>query len=218
MNKLFHAESPAMQFLYKLSDMIILNLLTVVCSLPILTAGAAQAGLYCAISRLQSSGGSAFFDFFKGFAANFKRATALWLLWLAAAGILIFSALLYLSMEKLGILILVALLLFLLPMALLWVLSFPWLMPLQVCFENSFAGTVKNALGYGFSHPFASLGMTVLSLLPVLLLVLLPSAFMELLSLWFILWLSLAAYCNMRIAKKIFAKPAAEDSVCPEES
>ena len=42
----FSYESKPMQILMLLGDLIILNLLFILCSLPVFTIGAAQAGLY----------------------------------------------------------------------------------------------------------------------------------------------------------------------------
>ena len=41
MKSLFNLDNPVMQFLSRVADIMLLNMLTLVCSLPIITAGAA---------------------------------------------------------------------------------------------------------------------------------------------------------------------------------
>ena len=46
MKNLFHPENPVMQFLSRVGDLIIVNALFLLCCLPVVTAGAAQAALH----------------------------------------------------------------------------------------------------------------------------------------------------------------------------
>lgn len=64
-------------------DMCGLNLLWMLCCLPIMTAGAATCGLYYALSKRDVSEESVYKCFFRSFRSNFKRATSLWLILLA---------------------------------------------------------------------------------------------------------------------------------------
>ena len=81
--KLFDIEGPLMQGLSKIADLMILNLLTILCCLPIFTIGAAVTALHyqvlkmvrheeCYIAR----------GYFKSFKENFKQATVVWLIML----------------------------------------------------------------------------------------------------------------------------------------
>lgn len=49
MDQFFHSEGKIMQFLSTLADLVMLNLLTILCSLPIFTLGAAVTALYDAM-------------------------------------------------------------------------------------------------------------------------------------------------------------------------
>lgn len=81
--KLFDIEGPLMQGLTKIADLMILNLLTILCCLPIFTIGAALTALHyqvlkmvrheeCYIAR----------GYFKAFKENFKQSTIVWLIML----------------------------------------------------------------------------------------------------------------------------------------
>ena len=79
--KIFSYESKFSQLLLKLCYACCLNLLWIVCSLPIFTIGASTTALYYASLKLvrdeESHIGA---QFFRSFKENFKQATVLWLI------------------------------------------------------------------------------------------------------------------------------------------
>lgn len=90
MHNLFNPEGRVMQFLGKLFDLLMVNLLWVICSIPIVTIGAATAALYKVCFNIANNEDEPLFrTFFQSFAKNFKQATILWIILL---GILIFLA------------------------------------------------------------------------------------------------------------------------------
>jgi len=77
---LFRYDSPAMEFMGKVADMIILNILWFLCSLPVITVGAATTAKYAGSMRIIRNEESPVFKaFFKDFKENFKQATVIWL-------------------------------------------------------------------------------------------------------------------------------------------
>ena len=74
---IFNYESKFSQLLMTLADLIILNLMYILCCLPIFTIGAAQAGLFTGIRVMldKDDDSSCFKAFFKGFANGFKTIT-----------------------------------------------------------------------------------------------------------------------------------------------
>ena len=72
-------DSPLMQKLALLFDLMILNILTVLLSLPVITAGAAMTALYDAVWRLKHNCGNLIRDYWRSFCGNLKQATGLWL-------------------------------------------------------------------------------------------------------------------------------------------
>lgn len=78
---IFKFDSPVMQFMAKLADFIILNLLTLVCSIPIITFGAAySAKYYVSMKIIRKEEGTVFKPYFKAFKDNFKQATLIWII------------------------------------------------------------------------------------------------------------------------------------------
>ena len=83
-------DSPAMNFLSTVADLIILNLLFVICSIPIVTIGAAySAKYYVAMKVIRGEGTGVIVPYFKAFGRNFKQATIVWLIMLVAIALII---------------------------------------------------------------------------------------------------------------------------------
>lgn len=88
MNNIFDIDSPLMQALGKLADLMILNFLTLICCIPIFTAGAAFTALdYMCLKIVRNEENYLVRGYFKAFKENFKQATGIWLiiLWVIAA-------------------------------------------------------------------------------------------------------------------------------------
>ena len=81
MKDLFNIESPFMQLLTRVGDLIIVNVLYLLCCVPIVTIGAATAALHKVGQAIvyDTDNGIAK-TFFRAFRDNFKQATALWLM------------------------------------------------------------------------------------------------------------------------------------------
>ena len=71
-------DGPVSRLLSALFDLVMINLLLIVCSLPLFTAGAAACGAFMAVrSVLQDGRSSAVGTFFSGFRENFRQAAYL---------------------------------------------------------------------------------------------------------------------------------------------
>ena len=91
MHNLFSYESKFSQALLKLADYILLNLLYLICCIPVITIGAAQAGLYTALNVIADPDNdeSPFKAYFRGFRNGFGHVTILWCIATALIAILI---------------------------------------------------------------------------------------------------------------------------------
>lgn len=77
-----------MEALSTISDLMILNLVTAVCCLPVVTIGAAMTGMhYVLLKMVRHEEGYIVRSFFKSFKENFLQATAMWFLFLLFFGI-----------------------------------------------------------------------------------------------------------------------------------
>lgn len=67
--------------LSKICDMVCLNVLWLVCSIPIITIGASTAALYTVMLKMvKNEEGYIFRGFFKAFKSNFRQSTIMWLI------------------------------------------------------------------------------------------------------------------------------------------
>ena len=87
--KFFSYDSRFSQLLLKVAQSCYLNLLWIVCSLPIFTAGAATTALYSVtLKMVRGEEGAVGASFFRAFRENFRQATVLWLILLLAGAVL----------------------------------------------------------------------------------------------------------------------------------
>ena len=208
MGRFFGADSKAIRFLNWLSDLMILNVLTILCSIPIVTMGAAITALYDSVWRLQEQVEiKTVRNFFDAFKANFKKSTILWLIFLPIGAVLIFN--LYAALTK-DVLFPTIFSLFGLVW---WLLAVAWLFPMQSRFENTIWGTIRNSLFLPMGYFPQTFLMAFLNALPWLLL-LNPVYFSLGGLIWILIYFALAAHWNLKLAGKAFdrfyAQAAAE--------
>ena len=139
MKKLFDMDKPVMRALSFLCDLLVLNLLTLLCSLPVITAGAAFTAMNdIAIHIARQEENYVVKPFFRSFAANWKQATILWLVFIVAEGFVYadfraaaaYFPALRLPVTALGVVILAV--------------AF-YAFALLARYENTLTGTMKNA-------------------------------------------------------------------------
>lgn len=209
MRRFFDMDSPFMQGLIRFTDLMILNLLTLICCIPIVTIGAAVSALYSAVGRMQRDEGHLFSNYFEGFKVNFRKGTCLWLIMAPILGILIF-ALGYYTGGNLtprlssigGIIVCIGIV--------IWCMVLAWVFPLQSRFENTVRGTLRNASICALAFLWRTIPVTVLNILPYAIFLAYPPAFMPLCLAWVLFYFSLAASLNLRLMAKPFAMMAPE--------
>lgn len=88
--RIFDLDGPLMSILNKIADMMILNILAIICCLPIFTAGASFTALhYVCLKIVRNEEGYIAKSFFKAFKENFKQATIIWMVLLVAILLLV---------------------------------------------------------------------------------------------------------------------------------
>ena len=77
------SDSPVIAFLNKLTDLVLLNVLWIICSISVITIGASVTAMYyVSITSIRCGDGYVVRRFFKSFRENFRRVTPVWLLML----------------------------------------------------------------------------------------------------------------------------------------
>ena len=86
---IFEEGSPVQRFLNKMADLLILNIITLLMCLPIITAGAALTAMhYVLLKMVRGEEGYILKSFFRSFKREFRQATVLWILYVALAALM----------------------------------------------------------------------------------------------------------------------------------
>lgn len=146
--RLFRTDAPFWEFMGRIGDLIIINILTVLFSLPVVTVGASLTAVTDVTHKLaQDVGGSVVRLYVTSWWANLRQATALWLLVaIAGAGT---AALWLLPTDPLWLALKVL-------ASVVFLLVFPFVWALQARFENTVPRTLANAVMISMGRlPFA---------------------------------------------------------------
>lgn len=175
---IFHYESKFNQLVMTVADLIILNLLYILCCIPIFTIGAAQAGLFTGIRVLldPEDDTSVIKAFFRGFSNGFGKITAVHMILLAVlAGLALLMGytltLMLAGGSKLSFIITVA------AMSIVYILH-------SVCgpFHATFGCTVgqllRNSLFMLIAYPLRCLVTGILVLVPLAIMMIWPKLFL----------------------------------------
>ena len=209
-DKLFSTENPVWKAMDKMGDLMILNFLFMLFSIPIFTIGASATALYTVtLKMLDETEGNLVKTFFKAFKSNFKQATAIWLVVLAAGLFLAYDFMLaYTSTNFFMKLFMVVVGL----VAIVYAMFVSWVFPLQCKFQNTVKVTMKNAVLLMVIHMVpTTLLITVLNVAPLLVLWFQTSLFFWLLPIVVFLLFSTIAYNNSKQLKKVFDEYIPDD-------
>lgn len=165
---IFAAEGKLARFLNGLGNLMVLNILTILCSIPIVTIGAAMTALYTMTMRMaRNEEGGLIAGYVRAFRDNFRQATILWGIGGGVTAFMIFDIWLLRSVTGTFGLVYRGILFALI---LLFLMFLVHTFAVLARFENTTKNTAKNALLFCVGNlPQAAL-MLVVTLLPILLL------------------------------------------------
>lgn len=185
--------SSLMQFLGKMADIMLVNILFVVCSLPVVTVGAAAAAACKVIQDMLLENDCGILKrFFQTFRRNFRQATISWLLFALAVGILIYDALLFFFFCEGSLATVLYILLGFLAFLVLGTAT--WLFPLMVRYENSLRNHIRNAFHLMIGKIHRTIPAVLLELSVLAVPFFLTPYFIKYLYLWIFLLFGLAFY------------------------
>lgn len=171
--KLFSMDGKFLNIFNRITDLVVLNLLWILCCLPIFTIGAATSALYQVTLQMAEDRESYIAQsFFHAFLENFKQATASWLICLAAIVVLLADTYVV-SHFFTGMHITYVVLFFILSFLLFCVMLY--MFPVIAYFKNSLKKIFINSFRLAFGNLATTLQLFLLSLLPALVLVLFQS-------------------------------------------
>lgn len=197
---MFKLDSPLMNFLNRLADIMILNFLIIVFSIPVFTIGAAvSAAYYMGFKMVRNEETYIIKGFWKSFKENFKQATVIWLFLLVIFGILIadYRIIIYSGLEF-ARWIRIAML----TVTLIILMGVVFMLPLQARFVNPVKNTIKNSFLMALSHLPTAFLLVLLYALPVVILYIVPQSLPLLICLAFGLLIYIKSYLLLRVFRR----------------
>ena len=202
MKELFNLNSPWVQRFAMLTNLVCLNILWLVCCIPVFTAGAATAALYHTVFLYHNKEDDAVLQpFFRAFRTNFKQSTLLFLPLFAALLLVVFD-LVYLASYGKGTAVLFLLIL----VILLLMGMLIHLFPLIARFDMNAKALLRTAFSLTALHLPGTLTVIALLVLPVVLLLFFPDWFLRCGVVWAGVWFSAIAYFFGKFLLKIWNK------------
>lgn len=216
--KLFNPDSRIMIFLSRVADLVILNILWLVCCIPVVTIGASTTAMYHVIRHWQKDSVSSIMrDFFQSFKEDFKQATPVYLILLIPTVAVVMNAMLIFNPENSAAVPSYLLVIwFISALILLFISSFVY--PVMAFFADSIFKTLRNAMVLALANLPRTILISILNLLPVILLFVNLSFFLQSSIFWLLIGGALVAYLNMSILKPVFKKlvPSEFEDTAPD--
>lgn len=162
MRGIFNMEGPVMNFITKITYSAYLNILWLVCCLPIFTIGASTTALfYVTLKVAKNEEGSLTKAFFHSFKENFKQSTIIWLILLAVGIILGFDGYIFYHMRFENAFWTVATAVFLVAVV-AYAIILMYIFPLLARFDNTTGAMFKNAIMLGMRFLLCTAVMAVI--------------------------------------------------------
>ena len=192
-----------MQIMLIMADYIILNIVYLLCCIPIVTIGAAQAGLFTGMRVLQDpeDDSSCLKAFFKGFATGFGTITIIWVVLFGVMALMAYNLVAVLILDAAG------------SFAPVWMC----ITGLVICaiyqsiltlFHSKFGCTIrqllKNVLYVICAHPLRSIAVAAFVWAPLLVFAFIFDIFIQGLLVWIVGYYSIAFGFCVRLMKKPF--------------
>lgn len=199
----FSPDSKTMRFFGKLVDLVRINILWLLCCLPIFTIGTSTTAMLTCLYAYKAGEPCGAKAFFQAFRKSFGKATLLWLLiaFFGAMLVLDYSIVAYLEFP--GRMAVIGVIFFL---AFALILFSGMIFPLVSQFPGGMKEMVINAILLSLANLPKMLLVTAMNILPVLLALLLPQVFILSGFFWLLCGFSLLALYDISVIEKIFAQ------------
>lgn len=162
MSEFFNPDNSIMRFITKIANSVYLNILWLVCSLPIVTIGASTTSLfYVTLKMAKNEEGRLTAAFFRSFKENFKQATKIWLILLAAGIVLALDGYVFYHMRFENMLWTVGTAVFLVALA-AYAIILMYIFPLLARFDNTIFAMFKNSIFIGMRFLMCTVLMAVI--------------------------------------------------------
>ena len=202
MKHIFAPDGKLFRFLNRLADLILLNALWLITSIPVFTIGASTTALYyVTLKGVKNEDTYIARSFFRSFRKNFRHATMIWTGLLLSGAILAYDYYICRQISAAAGLLLRNLLTIL---GLFLIMFSCYVFPVLSYFENTLRRTLINAALMSIAHLFCSVLILIVCFLPGILMhrnlvIMITGIFIYL-----FIGIALTGWCNSLILRKIF--------------
>lgn len=199
----FNYDNPVWRFIGKFGDLILLNILWIICSIPIFTIGASTTAVYYVTLKLaRDDDGYTIRSFFKSFKENFRQSTIIWLILLAVGVILGVDMYFFVRLFAGSGTVKTVMVTVFLALSIIYLAVFTYIFPIQARFYNAVKRTFFNAFFMSLRHLFRTIGMLVIdgALLAAGFFLMIPPVLMILM----LFGVPLVAFINSYILSPVF--------------
>lgn len=199
---LFNLDNPVLNGLSRICDIMILNILWFICSIPIVTIGASTTALYYCMLKINRDCDSGILSmFFKSFKQNLKQGCALTVMFILSGLFLCVDYWVCAEIEgMLGIVIRIVIE----SLLIVWGIMLSYAFPILAQFENTLKNIIKNSLVLGIMHIKRTIPVFMINSIPIALLWILPEIFVFLIPIFVVFGVSVMAFINSKILIKVF--------------
>lgn len=202
---LLRIDGSLFKLLSKIADFVIVNVLTLVCSLPIVTIGAAFTANYRIMQKIASEQDCAVIpSYFRAFVSNFRQATAIYLLLILVLFVLGADAYIVHNYLQGDGAFAMNVLLLLVGFATLATAAYVF--PLIARYDNTIKQHLKNAFLLALGNLLRTIMILLLYSVPVILGRWSTTVLVESLGLWALFGISAITYFHTRLLKPLFLK------------
>lgn len=201
---LFNLDSPIINALSRICDIMILNILWFICSIPIVTSGASTTALYYCMLKINRDCDSRIISmFFKSFRQNLRQGCILTIVFMLSGLFLFVDYQVCVGLDgMLGIVLGVIINCLLI----VWGIMLSYAFPILAQFDNRLNNILKNSLILGIMHIKETIPVFLINSIPVVLLWILPEVFVILIPLFVVFGISIIVMINSKILLKVFVQ------------
>ena len=192
-------------------DIVIANLLFILCCIPVITIGPSLTALYhCMMRTVKGNNNGTTKTFFRAFKENFKQSLIIWLLILAAGTMLILNIRFLLHAEGSAAHMLFYLSVGVLTLLIIFTL---YIFPVIATFANTLGALCRNAFLLAFMHFPTTIAIAVITIFPLYMTYLDAKLQPLYACCWFFFGFGLVAFINSMLLYRFFKKllPPEED-------
>lgn len=202
--KVFEFDGPVFSFFSRVTEIVMLNIVTLIFCIPLITIGASITAAHYTALKMRREEGHVLSNFWRSFKENFKQSTGMWMCFVVYYGV---SLVAYNIANKESDSTTYILKGFIMAMVLIVVFVYVWALPLQAKFINSVVGTLKTSFYMAFKYLIRTLFMMILNLLPIVTLVFIVLfTGMRGFGIWMMFGIALPIYLCAMMYNKIFEK------------